>query len=100
MKKPIFLTSACRFCRNYKPEGRRGGSCELLGVAVESNWAACNLAAPPFKNTFKNIEIEELLHLESALLETPISFKNSAKPALVKREVPAQARVGDITTKT
>ena len=98
MKKPIFTTSACRFCRNYKPEGRRGGSCELLGVPVESNWAACSLAAPPFENTFKNLE--ELLHLESALLETPISFKNSAKPVLLKREVAAKARVVDLTTKT
>lgn len=97
MKKPIFITSACRFCRNYKPEGRRGGSCELLGVPVESNWAACNLAASPFENTFKNIE--ELLHLESSLLETPISFSNSAQPASVKREVVAKAMVAEVTTK-
>lgn len=85
MKKTIFLTSACRFCRNYKPEGRRGGSCELLGVPVDSNWEACNLASPPFESTFKNIE--GLLQLEASLLETSISLNNSTKHFLRERGI-------------
>jgi hypothetical protein len=63
--KETTLTSACRYCRYYKPEGRRGGSCQMLGAPVESNWKACSLAASPFTTTWR--EIDEILHLETAL---------------------------------
>jgi len=42
------LTSACKYCRYYKPEGRRGGACQQLGVQVRGNWSACSLAVSPF----------------------------------------------------
>ncbi|WGV24512.1 hypothetical protein [Halotia branconii] len=55
--KPIkFLTSACRYCRHYKPEGRRGGTCQQLGVPVQASWKACSLALPPFAPSWESLE--------------------------------------------
>lgn len=48
MNAPNSLTSTCRYCRRYKPEGRRGGMCQMLGVSVQSKWQACTLALPAF----------------------------------------------------
>ncbi len=66
MKKANFLTSACRCCRNYTPEGRRGGICKLLGAPVKANWKACTYASPPFAPTWDSLE--EIVHLENSLL--------------------------------
>ena len=54
MKTP--LTSACRHCRHYMPEGRRGGVCQQLSVPVQSQWKACSLAVSPFGSSWENIE--------------------------------------------
>lgn len=55
--KPIkFLTSACRYCRHYQPEGRRGGMCQQLGAPVQASWKACSLALPPFAPSWENLE--------------------------------------------
>lgn len=53
MKTP--LISACRHCRHYTPEGRRGGICALLTVPVQSQWKACSLAVSPFGGSWENI---------------------------------------------
>lgn len=53
MKTP--LTSACRHCHHYTPEGRRGGVCALLSVPVQSQWKACTLAVPSFGEPWENI---------------------------------------------
>ncbi len=53
MKTP--LISACRHCRHYTPEGRRGGICALLSVPVQSQWKACSLAVSPFGAPWENI---------------------------------------------
>ncbi|WP_228056344.1 hypothetical protein [Microcoleus sp. LEGE 07076] len=50
------LTSACRHCRYYTPEGRRGGVCAMLSVSVQSQWKACALAVSPFGSYWENIE--------------------------------------------
>ena len=50
------LTSACRHCRHYTPEGRRGGVCALLGGPVQGHWKACALAVSPFGGSWENIE--------------------------------------------
>jgi len=50
------LTSACRHCRHYTPEGRRGGVCALLGGQIQGNWKACSLAVSPFGASWENIE--------------------------------------------
>lgn len=39
---------ACRHCRYFVPEGRRGGSCQLLDAFVQGKWQACSLSIPFF----------------------------------------------------
>lgn len=65
MKTANFLTSSCRYCRYYGPEGRRGGVCQQLGVPVQAQWKACNLAARPFSSAWESLE--EVMRLESSL---------------------------------
>jgi hypothetical protein len=50
------LTSACRYCRFYRPEGLHGGACQQLGVSVHSDWKACQLGLPAFANAWENAE--------------------------------------------
>ncbi|MGB3237745.1 MAG: hypothetical protein WBB29_05580 [Geitlerinemataceae cyanobacterium] len=57
------LISACRSCRYYSPEGRRGGQCQKLSVPVQSSWKACSLAFPPFAPSWEHFE--DLMTLKS-----------------------------------
>ena len=65
MKDTQYSTSVCRFCRFYEPEGRRGGSCQKLGVPVEGSWEACALASSPFDTTLK--KLENIFQLETSM---------------------------------
>jgi hypothetical protein len=56
MKTPNCLASACRHCRFYQPEGRRGGHCSQLDAPVRGNWKACSLAIPPFAPSWEALE--------------------------------------------
>jgi hypothetical protein len=56
MKTPSQSAPACRHCRYYIPEGRRGGHCQQLNVAVQGGWKACSLAIPPFAPSWENLE--------------------------------------------
>ncbi|CEJ43648.1 hypothetical protein [Umezakia ovalisporum] len=56
MKAIKSLTSACRYCRHYLPEGRRGGMCQQLGARVQAGWKACSLALPPFAPSWETLE--------------------------------------------
>lgn len=56
MKTLNSLTSACRYCRYYTPEGRRGGMCQLLGAQVHGGWNACHLAIPAFAPSWEDLE--------------------------------------------
>lgn len=56
MKTANFAISACRYCRYYNSQGRRGGMCEQLSVPVQANWKACALATTPFATSWENIE--------------------------------------------
>lgn len=56
MNEINFSTSACRYCRFYEPQGRRGGSCQMLSVSVQGSWKACAFASPPFKTTLTKLE--------------------------------------------
>ena len=49
-------TSACRYCRHYQPQGRRGGMCKQLGSLVQAGWKACSLAIPPFAPSWETLE--------------------------------------------
>lgn len=46
-------TSRCGLCRFYMHEGRRGGMCSQLDVAVRADLTACCLAASPFSSASK-----------------------------------------------
>jgi hypothetical protein len=50
------ITSACRYCRFYKPEGMHGGACQQLNVPVRSDWKACQLGLPAFSNNWENAD--------------------------------------------
>lgn len=50
------LTSACRYCRHYQPEGRRGGMCQQLNAPVQAGWKACSLAVPAFAPAWECLE--------------------------------------------
>ena len=65
MNKGNLFTSACRYCRYYNHEGRRGGMCQQLGVPVQASWKACNLAAPPFASNWESLR--EIVKLENSL---------------------------------
>ncbi len=56
MKDRNCLTSACRYCRFYQPDGLHRGACQQLNVVVQSDWKACQLALPAFANTWENAE--------------------------------------------
>ena len=67
MKSLNLPTSACRYCRYYQPEGRRGGCCQILGAPVQSNWKACDFAIPAFGSAWEGIEkIEKIVVLSSS----------------------------------
>jgi hypothetical protein len=63
------LTSACRCCQHYTPEGRRGGQCQQLHVPVKGGWKACQLAIPAFAMSWEMKEIIEIQHQPSVLQE-------------------------------
>ena len=62
------LTSACRYCRFYRPEGQHGGNCQQLNVSVHSNWKACQLALPAFATTWD--DVGELAHRQAEVAQT------------------------------
>ncbi|PSB00423.1 hypothetical protein [Merismopedia glauca] len=55
MKTINTSTSACRLCKYFQPEGRRGGFCQQLGASVRGCWEACPLAIPPFAPSWENV---------------------------------------------
>ncbi len=69
MKERNFPTSSCRYCRFYESEGRRGGSCQILGVPVQSSWKACDFASPPFETTLK--KLEDIFQLDLIVPDCP-----------------------------
>lgn len=70
MKESNSLTSACRYCRHYSPEGRRGGMCERLGVLVQASWKSCAFALPPFETTWEKLQDIVLLENSFSLSES------------------------------
>lgn len=51
--------SACKYCQYYKPTGRRGGNCEMLGVSVQGGWKGCHLGTTPFSAGYETYESYE-----------------------------------------
>lgn len=83
MKQIKFLTSACKYCRYYQPEGRRGGVCQQLGAPVRGSWKACSLALPPFAPSWESLE--DVWSLPESGLASGLS-----KPVLVPVEETAK----------
>ncbi len=50
--------SVCQRCRHYKPEGRRGGICQMFQTVVQSQWKSCSLAELPFIYYLNHLEPE------------------------------------------
>lgn len=85
MKTLNFPASACRYCRHYCVEGRRGGMCQQLGVPVRGSWKACSLALPPFAPSWESID--ELMQDEQMILKEAVSVNcslGSSEPNLCK----------------
>jgi hypothetical protein len=56
MKLIKSLTSTCRCCRYYQPQGRRGGMCEKLSAPVQGVWKACPFALAAFVTSWETLE--------------------------------------------
>ncbi|MEG4228767.1 hypothetical protein QUA35_21200 [Microcoleus sp. N9_B2] len=48
---------SCRHCRYYEQHGHRGGTCQMLGVAVQGGWKACPFLVPPFAQSWEHPEV-------------------------------------------
>ncbi|MGA9382794.1 MAG: hypothetical protein WBV73_28875 [Phormidium sp.] len=82
------VTSACKSCRFYTPEGRRGGNCQQLGVPVRGGWKACSLALPPFAPSWENLE--EIFNLQSEVLHiTEAMPREATQPSPVEELEPS-----------
>jgi hypothetical protein len=79
MKSSDSLASACRHCRYYMPEGRRGGHCSQLSVSVRGGWTACSLSRPVFAPTwdFTKIKLWTEESLETHSLPTTSELNTS-----------------------
>ncbi len=70
MVNPTSLIAACRFCKHYSPEGRRGGECQKLGALVKGDWKPCRLAIPAFSPSWDELQqvvtAQQTVHLEAA----------------------------------
>ncbi|HIK30067.1 MAG TPA: hypothetical protein IGS17_01335 [Oscillatoriales cyanobacterium M59_W2019_021] len=94
MKNSNCLISACRSCRYYSHQGRRGGQCQRLGVPVESTWKACSLAFPPFAPSWEHFE--DLMSLKSEAAERHESLtpdRAEDVPTPVRASAPAVTAV-------
>ncbi|MCT7948782.1 hypothetical protein NG798_03180 [Ancylothrix sp. C2] len=96
MKTLNCLTSACRHCRFYQPQGRRGGHCAQLDAPVRGTWKACSLAIPPFAPSWETLEEikvweEEMLGVPQLLpIDGSFSFANTDDREKQGAETPAQ----------
>ncbi len=98
MKPNKHLTSACRYCRHYQPEGRRGGMCQQLSAPVQACWKACPLAIPAFAPSWETLEDAWSLPVATPVLATthtrnsdldnlqlaPVGEMSASTPAEVK----------------
>jgi hypothetical protein len=95
MKTLNCLTSACRCCRYYKPEGRRGGVCQQLGAPVRGSWKACSLALPPFAPSWEALEgmmilsDEHLIVQEALVLDCSLDYTKADLPEVHSAPTPA-----------
>ncbi|MCL1474955.1 hypothetical protein [Argonema antarcticum] len=90
------VASACRSCRYYTPEGRRGGNCQQLSVPVRGSWTACSLALPPFAPSWEGVEDVLIWQKEMLMLQEVLPLEVSA-PESVCTSNPKKANVEALT---
>ena len=91
MKRPDLLAPACRHCRHYVPEGRRGGNCGQLNALVQGSWKACSLALPVFS---PNWQLERMMVLQNEPSEElPIPTSKSSD---VRHELRRESEVSSL----
>jgi hypothetical protein len=62
MKNENASALACRHCKYFYHEGRRGGICQRLDVHVRGDWKPCPLMIPSFSMSWE--QLEEVLPLQ------------------------------------
>ncbi len=72
MKNQNLIPSTCQNCRHYKPQGRRGGLCQMFQAPVQSQWESCCFAAFPFTESWDNFN-QELNHT-SEIIQDQVSI--------------------------
>ncbi|MBD2664101.1 hypothetical protein B6N60_03719 [Richelia sinica FACHB-800] len=100
--KPIkVLTSACRYCRHYQPEGRRGGVCQQLSAPVQAGWKACPLAVPAFAPPWETLEDAWSLPVAQPVLSTTHKVNSNLDNLTITavEETPSSAIPGTHTEK-
>lgn len=89
--------SACKFCRYYQPEGRRGGICHQLSAPVKAAWKACALAMPAFASPWETLEeawnLPNLPPIIAPALPTSLS-QNLENLTPATCEIPVIASIG------
>ncbi len=92
MKTLNDFTSACRYCRYYNPEGRRGGMCQQLGVPVRGTWKACSLALPPFAPSWETLEGMMILSDKNLKIQETIASNCAlgyTEPKIAEEKIPS-----------
>lgn len=90
MNQIQILTSACRACRYFTPEGRRGGTCQQLGVLVQARWKSCALAVPAFSSNWdswdkvKKLDVWEKATLSEVTLATEMTEVLLSEPYVLE----------------
>lgn len=87
------IASACRSCRYYTPEGRRGGNCQQLGVPVRGGWQACSLAIPTFAPSGENLEKMLIWQKEIFMLREVLPLEDSSETDRQEAKEPKMASV-------
>ncbi|MFB2982443.1 hypothetical protein [Microseira sp. BLCC-F43] len=87
------IASACRSCRYYTPEGRRGGNCQQLGVPVRGGWQACSLAIPAFAPSGENLEKMLIWQKEVFMLREVLPLEDSSETAIMDAQEPKSAAI-------
>ncbi|MFM7408803.1 MAG: hypothetical protein ACKO3K_19645 [Cuspidothrix sp.] len=94
MKTIKGLTSTCRYCRHYQPEGRRGGMCEKLSAPVQGVWKACPLAIAAFAPSWETLEDAWSLPVARPVFSDAQSLPTDLETFTVvcSEDIPASAR--------
>lgn len=94
------MTSVCRHCRYYAPEGRRGGQCGQLGAPVQASWKSCSLALPPFAPSWETLESMLVWDEQTPALNHLVSLEHALnKPAVEPAELPVSSITESMGTK-